>query len=322
MWSNLPKDLIELILHHLDLGDHIRFSVVCTTWRFAFTKENSPVLKSLWLAYSADPEKAIIRLLGPFFDELQGDDRHVGLRYGRGYFGYDGRRCIGSFMGWLFVVDQSIECVSLVNPFTGAMISLPPHDEEPYSYYDPYFFTKVVTSNVPCSDDCIAMGLTQDGCLGICRPKYEVWTLIDRCINYSDIIFHKGLFFGLNSGRPMSIVVFNVFTFTGSGGTTRASVGDLRLDVPEVRSGGEYYKLYLVESSSGKLLLVVRNYHSSNKEWARICQYWNEIRFPMNADYRNTAGLLTVGFSVYEVDIKVDINVLYHGLVLVESLGD
>ncbi|XP_077239736.1 F-box protein At4g35733-like [Tasmannia lanceolata] len=49
MWSELPKDIIILILKRLILADYVRFGAVCVSWRSVAVLSNSPISKNLGL---------------------------------------------------------------------------------------------------------------------------------------------------------------------------------------------------------------------------------------------------------------------------------
>ncbi|GMQ09288.1 hypothetical protein CsSME_00052714 [Camellia sinensis var. sinensis] len=59
-WTNLPRELLSLILSHLFLYDIKRFRNVCKTWRSVPSQQvvpspiHCPIAESHWLGFSVD----------------------------------------------------------------------------------------------------------------------------------------------------------------------------------------------------------------------------------------------------------------------------
>ncbi|KAF3457478.1 hypothetical protein FNV43_RR02136 [Rhamnella rubrinervis] len=127
-WSDLPKEVLELVLKRLAFMDTVRFKAVCCSWNIAAQSYiaspfyipscYSPPLLMLngqqhpgsALRFYSVTENRYYEMKSPIFVEIQG------------YF-----HCLASSQGWLMVSSRSLDSYSLLNPFSGVKIQLPRH---------------------------------------------------------------------------------------------------------------------------------------------------------------------------------------------------
>ncbi|KAJ9679199.1 hypothetical protein PVL29_021206 [Vitis rotundifolia] len=117
-WAWLPKDLLHSILDQLlPMEDVIRFSAVCTEWRS--------------VAVENFESRSLHRRQVPFLMSRTKDDignLHSVTQKKMYKFRFpmpDNMKCCGSSLGWLIMVDVTMDVI-LFNPFSGNAITLPP----------------------------------------------------------------------------------------------------------------------------------------------------------------------------------------------------
>ncbi|EES11560.1 hypothetical protein BDA96_06G267600 [Sorghum bicolor] len=125
-WADLPPDLCNVVVDHLDVVGVIRFPAVCTDWAAASNNTHCPRLPSgtpTLLTSSLDPEGYDIE-----YDVEPGTfglhDVVTGKSYHGEAEGLKKRTWIGGKDDWLVTTD--LRCnVELLNPITGARVRLP-----------------------------------------------------------------------------------------------------------------------------------------------------------------------------------------------------
>ncbi|XP_043687833.1 F-box protein SKIP23-like [Telopea speciosissima] len=124
-WSELPKDLLGSVLQRLpNVVDIIRFSAVCTSWHsVAYDKSYSsaPQLPWLMLPYKLGHEGKETRNFLNLSENKIYQIKLPEIRHSR---------CVGSSFGWLVILDRFCHAL-LMNPFSGAIIHLPPTETFP-----------------------------------------------------------------------------------------------------------------------------------------------------------------------------------------------
>ncbi|XP_043687836.1 putative F-box protein At4g22180 [Telopea speciosissima] len=124
-WSELPMELLGSVLQRLPNVDIIHFGAVCTSWHSAASDKSyssAPQLPWLMLPYKAGHEGKETRKFHNLSEnkiyqiKLPKEIRHS--------------RCVGSSFGWLVIVDRFCHAL-LMNPFSGAIIHLPPTETFP-----------------------------------------------------------------------------------------------------------------------------------------------------------------------------------------------
>ncbi|CAN6284542.1 unnamed protein product [Urochloa humidicola] len=223
-WSDLPTDILLGILQRLELPQALVFALVCKSWRLAATVAGIPPSSTPWLMSWRD-------LLEERKDQVKGSsavtcklrhlldvDKVYDVTFPRSSF----VRCCGASHGWLILVNEPCNLV-LYNPFTLAMISLPPVTDftfmeavydgkgnmEGYLYdkdgvYKPkdlaaWFYQKAVLSCSPLKKgECSVVIIHRDGSwLSFVRAgegKWQVVSTLDVSSQgrYADCTYHNG----------------------------------------------------------------------------------------------------------------------------------
>ncbi|XP_008234324.1 PREDICTED: F-box protein At2g26160-like [Prunus mume] len=248
-WAWLPSNILDLILEKLiPISDYIRFSAVCKHWQSVAIHRKKQPIKSC--------HKQIPMLIIPTID---GSSERRGL-----YCVTQGKTCsfelnvyyskrfCGSSHGWLACVDENL-VVTLLNPFTGHTISLPPVPKSTWrstlAYRCDYYINKVVLSADPSflPNDYEVLVIYDGFGKQIAHFKSgdDAWTSIDQVIGFDDVIYYKGQFLGVSLGG-------SVFSMNVSRDPTIKPHVSLLLPMDP----GTDNKTYLVQSSQGELLLV------------------------------------------------------------------
>lgn len=119
-WPDLPWDLLDRILQHLELPGALAVAAVCTPWRSAAAASGVPHSGTPSLV-SRDPEPLTKPDGSEFRSVLDPGKIHM-VRHPQG------RRNLswcGASHGWLIASDE-LSNLLICNPFTSAMIPLPP----------------------------------------------------------------------------------------------------------------------------------------------------------------------------------------------------
>lgn len=115
-WSELPTELLHLILKKLGCADIIRFKAVSTSWCLAANSYTSSTLYSPWLMFPTvgKEHSCFFNFAKKKFYELK-----------RVFKGFNHTlRVVGSSHGWLIIsLDRDKLCV--LNPFSEAKIEFP-----------------------------------------------------------------------------------------------------------------------------------------------------------------------------------------------------
>ncbi|XP_028057732.1 F-box protein At4g12382-like isoform X2 [Camellia sinensis] len=120
-WSDLPADLLLLILRHLNFLDHLSFFGVCKSWRWALeqcTLENQLPAQPYWvISRKMSTSTDIIWHFG---------DSSTRRSYTINVPELSQARCLVSKHGWLLLFSsEPISSLFFFNPFSRARIDLP-----------------------------------------------------------------------------------------------------------------------------------------------------------------------------------------------------
>ncbi|KAJ4977281.1 hypothetical protein NE237_002387 [Protea cynaroides] len=245
-WSDLHRDLLELIVSRLCIEDVVRLSFVCKTWQYV-ARSLDVINQSPWLLFSF-----------PFKD---GKSKFFDPSQSKFYFGelpelrYLYIDC--SKDGWL-VLSCSTDCMYLFNPFTKSKINLPCCRSFPSPSMS------VALSCGATSPDCVVFAIEnvdefRGVSIGICHPGDAQW----RTVKYQNTdralfccgpgpVFCNGLFYCLSEWHDNLVGVFDPQNHTWS--ILRVPL----LNLPLPRSDEGRVK-HLVECK-GELLLVSVSY--------------------------------------------------------------
>lgn len=292
-WTSLPEDILHLVLdHQLYFPDYVRTgtAAVCSLWRGA-TLPVSAKLRSF--------PKLLLLASTPCSDNQEDSSRRRLFTADRKAFhgapqiklppGFE-KRCCGSSFGWLAVVTyRKIEKrkrvslgLSLLNPFTGATIRLPPIPLTDWDNFRPqheYLVYKVVLSadpaTAPDTFEAVAIygGMNH---LAYYKSGAKRWAVVSkdtwhkiragdrvRQVCY-DALHYRGKFYGLfNRGW--------VLTIEPGYSLTLKSIVPPRWDTSPM-------KQFIVESSTGDLLVAQRGRgHKDGLNWERLWKIFKVI---------------------------------------------
>ena len=127
-WESLPEALLDSILDNLvPIADCIRFSAVCRAWRCVAVENFRQIRRSS--RYGRLQQQQLPLLMLPAKNSRRQRRSLYSVTQTRVFdfqlpVPYNVRFC-GSSHGWLIVVDDAFK-VTLFNPFSGEIISLPP----------------------------------------------------------------------------------------------------------------------------------------------------------------------------------------------------
>lgn len=127
-WESLPEALLDSILDNLvPIADCIRFSAVCRAWRCVAVENFRQIRRSS--RYGRLQQQQLPLLMLPSKNSRRQRRSLYSVTQTRVFdfqlpVPYNVRFC-GSSHGWLIVVDDAFK-VTLFNPFSGEIISLPP----------------------------------------------------------------------------------------------------------------------------------------------------------------------------------------------------
>ncbi|PRQ30030.1 putative F-box domain-containing protein [Rosa chinensis] len=256
-WAWLPRDILDLILERLiQIKDYIRFGVVCKHWRSIALHQN--MQSRLESCHKLPPLMIFINQ----YDNGTSVALHSGTQDKTSRFKlklngfpiYDLTKDCGSSHGWLAYADATLE-VTLLNPFTGCTITLPP-----VRTTHGHYIKKVVLSADPslCPDDFEALVMYMHySCTKLIKLAHfksgqDAWTRIDhRRMELSYAMYYRGKFLIWNDHCEICSV-------DDSSKGTKVLL-DYRWVLLAYRSlYVQDSRIYLVESSKGDLLLIMK----------------------------------------------------------------
>ncbi|XP_077223897.1 F-box protein SKIP23-like isoform X2 [Tasmannia lanceolata] len=296
-WSEIPNELLEMVVDRLPLIDHIRFGAVCSSW-YQVTKENHHRLDfqdQLPLMIIPDKERNETR---GFYSITKNKVYNIQLPE------FHGKWCCVSSKGWVVTIDESGN-VHLLNPFTSTQIQLPSlnrfpdnqHSTNPEVPRNYRYIVKTVLSANPIStqDYIVATIVTYDWKLSFYKPGDEKWTTINNeWIHYEDVIYYKDKFYAITNHNAVVTCDF-------------ASIDNPKFTVITPPFEGGIDRRYLVESS-GKLLKV-----------ERFCEWNPDYELDRDGNVVQPCPewvCRTDWFDVFELDEVT------REWILIESLGD
>ncbi|KAF5197273.1 hypothetical protein FRX31_013142 [Thalictrum thalictroides] len=263
-WSELPRDLLDLISRKIDiLRDYRQFGAVCSSWR-------SVAIKNPWQCQFQSFPKLVIP------GEIKNSETRQCLEAipdNKGYFSFcksinekasqkklsvpHQYYCCGSnSLGWLVLINNSFE-MQLFNPLSEVKFKLPssktlPPANEGFTRFCKYYVNKAVISSDPTystsSHQTIVLIIYAGAPprLAFCKLGDESWTPIETPNrNYLDAIYYKDKFYAVyNRGGCDIIDIID----------NQAAVEEYALRPPEEQYT---WDLYVIESK-GELYLAVR----------------------------------------------------------------
>ncbi|KAE9592819.1 hypothetical protein Lal_00028725 [Lupinus albus] len=243
-WSDLPSDVMELILQKLTLMDYLKCREICQSWQNMVrdalsTKGKCPPKPHF--PFIIEPTRTIPFLVNPINGKYYSFATE--LNYGLSLERFIGEETLcsqktniqhyvnvfTSVEGWLIIQDyfnarrwkekdRFFGLICFYNPVSKAMIKLPTLCFTAFED-DAYESSKVVMSSKPdCKDSIIVILLYQywtDYKLFFCKVRGLPWTKIEtqHCgdIGFSDIAIHGSKLYAItNVGCSEYVVVFNL----------------------------------------------------------------------------------------------------------------
>ncbi|XP_050365691.1 F-box protein At2g26160-like [Argentina anserina] len=249
-WSQLPTDLIELVLKKLPtIMDIMRIKAVCSPWRStAKSYTSSP--------YHSPPQNPCIMFLMKVKDDEIWHRRYRSCVYDpigntvyqlRTVFScFPFSRCMGSSYGWLLFFNESSCIVGLYNPISRARFRLPFFRELSRIRYcsSPL---KAIVSFDPSSNKNFVVALVVGGDILFYKHNVKAWTELENSYRFTEIMFHNDHLYSLTS-KGSSLAVWDCRKWP--------PVTSMRFkgSIPE----GKIHRSYLAKSITGEVLRVVK----------------------------------------------------------------
>ncbi|KAL4600976.1 hypothetical protein ACB092_11G238700 [Castanea dentata] len=295
-WSDLPAELLGLILRKVPFVDTIRCKAVCSSWRSAASQaqaEFHSIQSTPWLMLPSDQEGDFTT--SRFFNLAE--KKVYKMKDVFGAFG-DDVWCVGSCHGWLVMLDDEANPV-LFNPFSRVHIQLPlihveffnPIDRSEFAQIKKDFISKAILFADPSHSNNFGAVVVIYGTLSslaYCKQGDTTWTNFAgenrlyalRC-NCSVEVWE------FQSALPTKILSIEPST------TLKHVDGKLPRDKVSTQ-------LYLVKTSSDFLIIqrTIGNFVNAEGDFSLVCPYRTKL------------------FCVYKLDLSKK------KLVKVESLKD
>ena len=218
-WSDLPDQLLGLILGKLSLVDIIHCCAVCSSWRSTAQSCSQSTSTTPWLMLPSDEKDDSTTRC--FFNLAE--NKVYKMKNAFEGFGEDAW-CVGSSHGWLVILDDEA-IPHLFNPFSRVRIRLPsipneflsPNIDRDYfvRYLRKIFIAKAVLLTDPSRSNNFGLVVICGSLsrLAFCKEGDTTWTeLAVRSLNtyqqyveYSDIICHDNQVYVLASDASVEV---------------------------------------------------------------------------------------------------------------------
>jgi hypothetical protein len=260
-WSDLPLELLELIISRLPLEDNVRASVVCKSWHSVAIAVRV-VNQSPWLMYFFSGDLYV------FYNPLIRKTHSIILPE------LNGCKVRYSEDGWLLVYKPRSHCLFFFNPFTREAINLPSFELN----HD----VVVAFSCAPTSTNCMLITMKAVGdqiaVISTCHPGATEWATVtvrhhlpmSFFVNgWNKIVFFDGLFYCLGSNNGLA--AFDPLQRTWNV-LAPEFVGKLSID---------WWKGKYITEHKGELLLIYASYRSAKPtmfKLDRTSMIWEEVK--------------------------------------------
>ncbi|KAH7854316.1 hypothetical protein Vadar_012449 [Vaccinium darrowii] len=266
-WASLPLDLIYSIREKLvQFSDYVRFIAVCQQWRHSLEQDTGDYKQRLHILKTCRNKLPMLMIDTKenhkpeanheldkrcLFSVTDGNISRVRLPLPCN------KRFLGSSFGWLFITEEKPMVITLFNPFSRVVISLPPL-KDPDGHYEHYidnpqnFITKAVLLSDPFlhPNNYEVVVIYNDMCqLAMFKSGQNSWNFFhsDRPLLFSDVIYYgKGQSEGLYAVSYWDELVKIDF----ASGTEKV--------LTKKSAAVNAQVTYLVQSQDGDLLLVQR----------------------------------------------------------------
>ncbi|KAF3333357.1 F-box protein [Carex littledalei] len=205
-WSKLPEHLIEIFAEKLDSHrDFLSFSAVCTSWRSIF-KNNIHCLPSKIPISHCLPKGKPLPLLVLYSTmdskihnlfSLSNGKKMVKISHEIDLSKTENKLIMGSWRGWLFVVDYITHEIALINPLTGEEVCLPSF---PSSSSLSLVRIKLVVFSYPIGNkyDCMVMFVCNHTKICFCKVGDDKWKTHRHSQGIENLINHNGIFHAMD----------------------------------------------------------------------------------------------------------------------------
>ncbi|KAL7203401.1 hypothetical protein ACSBR2_016650 [Camellia fascicularis] len=251
-WADLPEDLLELIFKDLtDFFDLLRCKTICHSWRSATKKVIIQNIKIPLLLIPSTKTKS-----QEYAKLLSTTNQSQSTITTKLYTIHSPKRlaqtcCQSSYHGWLLMADIGDPSrVYLYNPISRFHVQLPllPPERE---YPTPLRFMMTCSPDDP---NCSILVLfdylgSHNGC--VCKPGDNKWRKnVVNMGSYEDMIYYNGELYAIDKYGTLKKLKY------GGGGGGEDFFEEEEVAAREVDWNAAW--IYLVESDSGDLVMVVR----------------------------------------------------------------
>ncbi|RWW64289.1 hypothetical protein BHE74_00028485 [Ensete ventricosum] len=206
-WSQLQMDVMELILNHLTIVDHIRVGAVCRSWLSSTTSMINflPASRTPWLVVSSPGRPAPRRWS---LCTVSGGRRSLCLEIPEEF---QSQWCCGSSKGWLTFSYNPPEVIfgstaRLLNPITGDTLDVSPCVHR---------IVKGIISTSPLATDglFVTLGyefLDSDKSVTVHKPGNHTFERLE-IDDPIDIMFHHGSLYVLTDSAEIKVYMFEPY---------------------------------------------------------------------------------------------------------------
>lgn len=200
IWSDLQKELLDLILQCLPVVDHIRFGAVCTSWWSVMIDRAPPCPRQLpWLIAGFPSGNNASDTIMSCWSIPENHTYKLDIIP-------KGLCSAGGNYGWLVMTSGDYSNFCLLNPVSKIRVDLP-------SYLDATRMhpPKVVLSSSPSSSCCMVAVVSYGSTSAVaCRVGDHDWTKIELLPSKArDLTFHKGQLYILRWEWDLEICSFD-----------------------------------------------------------------------------------------------------------------
>ncbi|XP_062200477.1 uncharacterized protein LOC133903149 [Phragmites australis] len=275
-WADLPLEMVEAVVEHLDLFSTTRLAAVCTSWATAVAMIASLPFGMPCLLMTSEEDDAY-GVRRDDYDEwtfqLMAFTRERVVSFPALISNEWWQWWVGAKDDWLATVDEH-GYAQLLNPYTCHQIDLPDITSFPdFKIRDR--FSRIVVCETPSDtgdDGYLVIAKDTTGLLAIARGGDENWTPLrdpwDHLFGYTDAVVHKGKVFAIDTSG--SIYAWDI--------RDGACPEPENVKPPHVDRDEFTHHWRLAESADGRRLLIVCIY-GKLVECRRFSTYYDHLEY-------------------------------------------